>query len=428
MSGNLGVVRSISWRDTLPWLILFRVFRLSVKPTVLLIATCGSVVTPLGWIAAGFLFQPETENQSRDFAQLVERQTSLPGSPNSLTNRLSQLRNGYASIDGNTQLAPPPTVVGTFWSYLNPLVYIARNQVTLRQFGFLTVGIFWSLCVWSIAAGAITRIAAVTLGREERMPFQESLKHAVRKFRSYISAPLIPLVGILLLSIPSILLGFLLQWDVGIFAASLLWVVILLLAFLSVLLLVGLFFGWPLMICAISSENSDAFDALSRSYAYTYQRPINYICYTAFAMLLGLIGWAIVCVFSEGVIEMAWWGASIGAGADRVAELQANLQSNANDPLAAGHAAKSSTYWAGTGVIAFCERIVRTLASAYGYSFFWCAATCVYLLLRLDVDQTEFDEVILDESDLTSHSLPPLDPPSETTDNTPEDSSASDST
>ena len=45
-------------------------------------------------------------------------------------------------------------------------------------------------------------------------------------------------------------------------------------------LLLGLIFGWPLMFSTISTEGTDAFDAISRSYAYVFQRPFHYLFYT----------------------------------------------------------------------------------------------------------------------------------------------------
>jgi hypothetical protein len=40
--------------------------------------------------------------------------------------------------------------------------------------------------------------------------------------------------------------------------------------------------------------------------------------------------------------------------------------------------------------------LVRTVAAGFGYSLFWCLTAAVYLLLRQDTDQTEFDEVFVD--------------------------------
>ena len=51
--------------------------------------------------------------------------------------------------------------------------------------------------------------------------------------------------------------------------------------------------------------------------------------------------------------------------------------------------------------------LVRSIATAFGYSFFWCLATAVYLLLRMDVDQTEFDDIYVDRED-PQYDLPPL--------------------
>jgi hypothetical protein len=51
--------------------------------------------------------------------------------------------------------------------------------------------------------------------------------------------------------------------------------------------------------------------------------------------------------------------------------------------------------------------LVRSVATGFGYSLFWCLAAAIYLLLRRDVDQTEFDEVFVEQEDL-AYELPPL--------------------
>jgi hypothetical protein len=55
----------------------------------------------------------------------------------------------------------------------------------------------------------------------------------------------------------------------------------------------------------------------------------------------------------------------------------------------------------------FFSGCVRSIPTAFMYSFFWCAATMIYLLLRRDEDQTEIDEVYLEEEQET-YGLPPL--------------------
>ena len=47
----------------------------------------------------------------------------------------------------------------------------------------------------------------------------------------------------------------------------------------------------------------------------------------------------------------------------------------------------------GGSCVGFWQGVVRTLASAYAYSFFWAATAAVYLLMRFDIDAVEVDEV-----------------------------------
>jgi hypothetical protein len=53
--------------------------------------------------------------------------------------------------------------------------------------------------------------------------------------------------------------------------------------------------------------------------------------------------------------------------------------------------------------------LVRAVASGFGYGFFWCLASAIYLVLRHDVDQTEFDEVYV-ENEVRRYELPSLGP------------------
>ena len=54
------------------------------------------------------------------------------------------------------------------------------------------------------------------------------------------------------------------------------------------ILLLGALVGWPLMWATVSVEGTDAFDALSRSYAYTYHRPWRLLWYVLFAGFLAV--------------------------------------------------------------------------------------------------------------------------------------------
>ncbi|MAR09591.1 MAG: hypothetical protein CL681_06415 [Blastopirellula sp.] len=63
----------------------------------------------------------------------------------------------------------------------------------------------------------------------------------------------------------------------------------------------------------------------------------------------------------------------------------------------------------GTNCLWFWESLLRNVKIAYGFAFFWCAASAIYLTLRQNVDATEFDEVYV-EGEENRYDLPTLEP------------------
>jgi hypothetical protein len=196
-------------------------------------------------------------------------------------------------------------------------------------------------------------------------------------------------VGVIVLfSIP---VGLLLRLEVGIYLAAVLWVFVLLGGLISAVLLLGLVFGWPLMWGTISAEEmGDVFEASQRCYSYTFGRPLRYLFYILVALLIGSAGWVLVYYFAEAVLHLSGWAVSWGSGSERLARL---------DGSSGAHLAAS--------VIQALNGLVRSVASAYRYSFLWCAAASIYLLLRRDVDHTEMDDIYV-EDEQKRYGLPPL--------------------
>ena len=52
---------------------------------------------------------------------------------------------------------------------------------------------------------------------------------------------------------------------------------------------------------------------------------------------------------------------------------------------------------AGGRLIGFVDHLTSIVTTGFRYSFFFCAAAAVYLLLRQQVDEAEFDELYQDE-------------------------------
>jgi hypothetical protein len=109
----------------------------------------------------------------------------------------------------------------------------------------------------------------------------------------------------------------------------------------------------------------------------------------------------IVSVITDGVIDLAYWSVSWGTnvyGAERIQMIQGYTSTSPEI---------SETLDRGSNLIGMWNGMVRTLAVAFIYGLFWCQAAAIYLLLRKDVDDTEMDEVFIEE-EVRTYELPPL--------------------
>ena len=419
-----GVVRSVSWRDVCPWTLLFRVFRLSVSFQILLLALLGAGAVSAGWRITTTLFLTEPSGDGKVVERFVEVVTRWPGqmvAPQQVQSDvvrrgevvLEFAANGAGSgqyrpmIDGGDQLVSVsqlarlvPLIQRTpAYALTEPFRRLFMHRINWGEFFFYLVGGFWTLLVWCLFGGAITRIAVVRLGRDERVGIRESLDFARRKLLSFFGAPLLPLLAVVLLGLPLILLGLLMRLEIGVLLAGLLWGAIGVTGLVMALFGIGLLFGFPLMWSTISTEGTDAFDAISRSYAYTFQRPLHYVVYVALLTVLGVLGWIIVGFFCDSTIRLADWAIAWGAGPDRFSGIRFALNDSIGlDRILVGREDDSILH-------RVCPCFPGRPSPA---GYFWVAAGGVYLLLRRDADQTEIDDIYLEEDDDLEYGLPTL--------------------
>ena len=263
---------------------------------------------------------------------------------------------------------------------------LAAERISPTRVAAVLLDGIWAAAVWALFGAAICRIAAVKLAADEQVGPAMALRFAWRKWPSYFAAPLLPVAGVLAAALPVLLLGWAMGLGFFLFVGGIFWWLVLAAGCAMSLLLIGVLFGWPLMWGTISTEGTDSFDALSRSYAYTFERPLNYLFYAAVAGFIGWLGWLLVREFAAGVVWMSYWAASWGSGADRIHAIQGVAGS---EPL-------TGASWLGAKLIHFFVACVKLLAAGYLFSYFWTASAAVYLQLRRDVDATETDEVYLD--------------------------------
>jgi hypothetical protein len=401
MSEQPGAVREICWRSIFPWLVVFRTFGLATSVPVLVLATLGALLSPLGWRVGEALFVTEPALQADDhFRQLVEWNRRWPGDP-----ATQPAPNAGALPQSVREIltARPSIVEPLFLRFVQPVGALATSgpELTVPRAAYYVCGSLWMLLVWGFFGGAITRIAVMRLGREESIGLGSAVRHARQRYGAYVASPLFPLAGAALLGVPLVILGALLRLDWAVPVVGVCWFLALLSGLAVTILLLGLLFGWPLMWGTVAAEpNGDMFEAFTRSYSYTFQRPLHYLFYAFLATFFGALGWLLVYHFSEAVLQFTDTGAAWGAGAERWQQL-----TRIRDGVESG---EGGLYFGAVCMNSFAG-LARSVAAGFGYSFFWCLAAAVYLLLRQDTDQTEFDEVVPDAED-SSYQLPPLPP------------------
>ena len=349
--------------------------------------------------------------------------------------------NPFLLVTGQTT---KPWVAGQFWDWfitnqapvlLEPLVKFLRPIIfflspgadTLSRFYFLTV-LVWTLLTWSLFGGAITRIAAVQVARGEKIGLAEAVKFTLKRYVSFVTAPLFPLAFVGVLVLFMILFGLPhMIYFLGDLFSGLFWWIPILLGLLMAITLIGLV-GWPLMAATISTEGTDSWEAVSRSYSYVFQKPWHFLWYTLVALTYGAVVIFFVGFLGSFAIYLSKWGVSKtpwvkSADRDptklfvyaptsfgwRVLLLEGAktkdgvsvVQNGAIDPVAYASFVNELPWWnkMGAAMVAFWVGLVFLLVLGFGYSFFWSAATILYLLMRRSVDGADLDEVYLEDED-----------------------------
>ncbi|HEX8525142.1 MAG TPA: hypothetical protein VF669_23025 [Tepidisphaeraceae bacterium] len=273
---------------------------------------------------------------------------------------------------------------------------------------FLIYGIIF-LTVWAIFGGAIARIAAVQVARDEKLSVRAALAFSGSKFLSFVSAPLIPILIILLVGLLPYVAGLLSSipyvGPVFYLAMSALFVLLLAAGFVMTLVLIGLIAGLNLMYPTIAVEGSDSFDAISRSFSYVYARPWRMLWYTAVAVVYGALTYLFVRLFIYLMLALThrFVNAGMYAHAPSTNLLWPTMW---RGPSGAAQLSYEPNWLAlrwdqdlAAFFIAFWVYLLISVLGAFAISFYFTSNTIIYYLMRREVDATEMDDVYLEQSD-----------------------------
>ncbi|MFN0199836.1 MAG: hypothetical protein ACKVT0_24040 [Planctomycetaceae bacterium] len=379
---------SIPYRRLFPWLNISRAFSIARDPRNLLIALAGLVL-----MSAGNWFTSHISNEFILSGDIVPYSSSNAPSRRSISpNRIDAQ---YIGIR-----LPQENIYVRLWQPFRQLITPAKH-IFFPRAGLVSTWadtatswtlFFWYLLVWSLCGGAITRQAASQFARQKTLSLQESLGFSRKLFVSYFSAPLLPFVAIGALYLLNFAFGLLgLIPEVGPVIVGALWFIPLIFSLLMAIVVVCIAICWPLMYPAISVEGSDAFDGLSRSYSYLIAKPWQLAGYVLFAAVNGIIALGIVQLMLMLTVYLSLWSVT-GSWGDR--ELFFNSE-YIYHLLGDSSASEYMVHNSNPGLVAIGYWIegTRWLLHAFAYSYFWCAATIVYFVVRKSSDGTDLTEM-----------------------------------
>jgi len=375
MTDSPGQIRHVAWREIFPWLILLRTFRIAISPLLLALATLAVLLNPIGWSLSSRIF-------------LTQAQRVAQPATSQLAAALPPAIQAWLPADASNAL------LGAYFQLAEPLARLYRLEFTLSEAAYYVFGFIWTMAIWSLPGGVITRRAVVQLATDEPLGIRPAVTYAASKYLWYLLTPLYPLLGILALAAPIAILGWIV-WllpGLGALLAGIAWLGVAVAGVAAMWLIGGLIFGWPLMWPTISAErDGDPFEAFSRSYAYVYGKPLHYFFYVLVAAFFGTLCYAVVVGAATIVQEFGFWALSWGSGGPNAAELRADAL---DVYLGNAHPSDRGTFWnAGATLVGLVIGLIDSTVTAFRFSYFFCTTSAIYLLLRHDVDEKEMDEV-----------------------------------
>ena len=361
-----------SYRTALPWTNIFRCFQIALDPRKLLVAAAGILLMSFSWwlLSNLFYYQAPVENDpkyqigtiqkeyedrkkaddtnyteadyrgiaadryQKDYEQWQQldalagpggRLRTLPWyeyrGPNPFLFFTDAL-GGSAADRSNAVSAfftgSVPVLVEPLVKLLLPVAKIVSPGVSTQTRVYLFFILLSNVAVWAFCGGIITRLAAVQLANKGPITLKQATAFVARRYLSYLGAPLVPLgiiglvvFGLILYGLVALIpfIGDIVLLGIGLPA-------VIVGGAIMTVFLVGLV-GYPMMYCTLSVEGdqSDTFDALSRSVNYVYQAPWHYLWNWLVAILYGAAVTLFVLFFASVAVYVGKWAVGLPASA-----------------------------------------------------------------------------------------------------------------
>ena len=431
MANNYDTVKGVDWREVFPWTALTRAFTVAVSIPVLLLASFGVGLTVSGWAIAESLLVPEqltlapagattdemesASNQGDTFAEDTALQNAaetpfVDGSEQIPETTVAVQPPGHFApamgsiADGDTRSVFERLLVGEglmLVADLHDMLLGGDRELDAKtSYAIYIIDFVWLLIVWGFFGAMITRIAVIRIGRGEKIGLKEAMADVRKKYISYVMSPVFVLVSCFVLSLPIVLISLLLNFDIGVLLASVLWIVAIVASVGVAVLLTGFFFGWPLMWPTISAEeDGDVYEATSRTFAYTFQAPIQYLFYVSISLAIWVPSVMLVQNFTSLAEQVVFSGMNVAADEGQL------IQDYLTGKVSLD--GQSQIFIMGANIISGLHWFAHLMADAFCVGFFFASFSGIYLLLHRFVDHTPLDEVFVID-DRTKYGLEDL--------------------
>ena len=388
---------------------LFQSLRVPFDLKAVFVAFLGLVVLWVVGLGLGSFYKSQYIGERVDVER--DRITEAKGDPDSAPNqkRIGEMRDELSKgIEVNgTQLVLKrffdlfiPDSFLTFFRGLGLFRFEGAVKGAPIELGNWSFGFGFAVVflVYALFGGAICRIVASRIARDESIGVREALTFSFGSWRDYVLAPVFVFVAILFFYWCNALAGLVtsIPWIGPVLGVALLPLVALS-SLIIVLIAFGGILGLGLMIAAIAVERNGSLDAISRAFSYIYARPVQFFFYMAlvlfFAGIITTVGGQWLDVTSE----------SFHAGTWEHSEAEQAVEQNAVHSRRQVMSPKLDGLEKFQGLTGIAVFVFTTLlfwgVKATALFYLIGGTTSIYFLLRREVDGTEESEIYLTDAD-----------------------------
>ena len=399
-------------------------FKLAIGPTKMLMAFCGVLaVCTLGYVmdrCSNSVFAISRNPTLSSTALQTELDVYISGKP-------KQVKAFIKEVKDHPDTKQNQGVFSTLWVFVSGRFHNAATQLLNLSNANLYSNVKYALdnvwlCVraagWAFrfhpiysviyfsasflifvfVGGAVSRCAALEFAKAERPGLFEAASYAAQNYRSFLTAPLLPLGLVGVFALVVILLGMVATIPyLGDFLMALLFGFVLFFGFLVTLMVLGTVAGGLLLFPSIAYEKTTGPDSIGRAFNYVLHCPTWMFYYALVSGVFGTFFYLVLRLLIFLAIRLTY---SLLLAGMEIVKQAPKLERIWPEPklLSFLTAPSASTVWSESAssvvIYLFMLGIVGILLS-YIVSYFFSSATVIYALMRKKVDKTEPEQIFV---------------------------------